>query len=59
MDDQEQVMEFNQFNGALPSPPDERDYGIARLVAEAPALPDEFISVRPYKIKNQGSVTVA
>ena len=48
---------FGKFNGCIPSPPDERDYRIARLVPEAPVyIPAEYILLRPATIKNQGDI---
>lgn len=50
------MLRFSQCNGVLPSLPDARDYNIAKLVWGQPKLPEEFISLRPKIIKNQGSV---
>lgn len=53
------MTEFNQFNGALRSPYDARDYTIETLVpdiAQAGALPNEFSLQRPKNIKNQGTI---
>jgi len=48
---------FSRFNGCLPSPFDERDYKIARLVPIAPKfIPEEYVVLRPEKIKDQGDI---
>ena len=52
-----EIREYGKFNGCLPSPPDARDYRIARLVPKAPVyLPGEFILLRPAEIKDQGDI---
>lgn len=48
---------FGKSNGCLPSPPDERDYRIARLVPKAPIfIPTEYIMIRPEIIHDQGII---
>ena len=50
-------IEFGKYHGCIPSPPDERDYRIARLVPKAPVfLPGEYVILRPAKIKDQGNI---
>ena len=42
--------------GAIPSPPDERDFPITKLVPRAVSFPEEFILHYNHEIKNQGTV---